>query len=294
VSEVEALDSVVWFRAGNARLADIIHSGQIFHWFEEKPYFYGLIDGEACVLEQVGRKILVHEGRKSTVRRFLGLSDSHHVLPSSILDEDHHVRAAYQVAQGVRLMNQPRWECLASFITSAMKQVSHIRQLSLKTRLEFGDRIDLVSDRVSESCLYRYPTPQQLAEAGSEALRRLGYGWRAETLHASAETVAKDPARLNRMAKLPTDELLVELQKFPGVGLKVASCVALFAYDRKEIFPLDVWTKRVLKYFYFFHQMKVSEREYLQKISEDFGSHAGYVQQLFFHAARTGLLKVGD
>ena len=35
-----------------------------------------------------------------------------------------------------------------------------------------------------------------------------------------------------------------------GVGLKVASCVALFAYGRLDCFPIDVWVKRVLDKYY--------------------------------------------
>jgi N-glycosylase/DNA lyase len=40
------------------------------------------------------------------------------------------------------------------------------------------------------------------------------------------------------------------LQRFPGVGRKVAACVMLFAYQRMEAFPVDVWIERVLREHY--------------------------------------------
>ena len=35
-----------------------------------------------------------------------------------------------------------------------------------------------------------------------------------------------------------------------GVGVKVASCIALFGYHRLEIPPVDVWIRRVTDQIY--------------------------------------------
>ena len=35
-----------------------------------------------------------------------------------------------------------------------------------------------------------------------------------------------------------------------GVGIKVANCVALFAYGRMECAPVDVWIQRVIDQHY--------------------------------------------
>ena len=37
------------------------------------------------------------------------------------------------------------------------------------------------------------------------------------------------------------------LCSLPGVGVKVASCVALFGLHRLDSFPVDTWIRRVLK-----------------------------------------------
>ena len=40
------------------------------------------------------------------------------------------------------------------------------------------------------------------------------------------------------------------LEQVRGVGIKVASCTALFGFHRTNAFPVDVWMKRVLSQHY--------------------------------------------
>ena len=46
--------------------------------------------------------------------------------------------AARHYCRGLRIIRQPKWECLATFICSSMKQVAHIRQISKALRERFG------------------------------------------------------------------------------------------------------------------------------------------------------------
>ena len=69
----------------------------------------------------------------------------------------------------------------------------------------------------------------------------------SERYNISEVSIRKD---LEALEALSTDELLEALMSIKGVGLKVASCVALFAYGRLDCFPIDVWIKRVLDKYY--------------------------------------------
>ena len=71
------------------------------------------------------------------------------------LPNDPAMQAAAAFCRGLRIMRQPRWECLATFITSSMKQVAHIRQISRALRERFGTRRSLGSIH-----LYSYPRPE--------------------------------------------------------------------------------------------------------------------------------------
>jgi N-glycosylase/DNA lyase len=76
-------------------------------------------------------------------------------------------------------------------------------------------------------------------------------GWRAPTLRDTAETVSQRKFRLGRYRKLPYEQAHAELCRLPGIGPKVANCVLLFAFEKLEAFPIDVWIERALRETYF-------------------------------------------
>ena len=73
------------------------------------------------------------------------------------------------------------------------------------------------------------------------------------------------------MASLEDGALKEQLMAIRGVGVKVASCVMLFAYHRLAAAPVDVWIQRVI------------DEEY-GGVSpfEGYGPYAGVYQQYFF------------
>lgn len=70
----------------------------------------------------------------------------------------------------------------------------------------------------------------------------------------------------------------------PGVGPKVSDCILLFAFNKDEAFPVDVWVKRVMEHFY------LKEETNVKLIGSHgarvFGKLAGFAQQYLFYYAR--------
>jgi N-glycosylase/DNA lyase len=191
--------------------------------------------------------------------------------------------AARDFCRGLRIIRQPRWECLATFICSSMKQVAHIRQISLALRKRFG-----TEKMIYVTHVYAFPSAERLARSSERELRKCALGYRAKNLLATARLVANGEADLEAWTKLPDDKLRARLCELPGVGAKVANCVMLFAYERLRAFPIDVWIERVLKQQYFPRRRKVSAPQLRAFCDEYFGEHGGYAQQYLFHHARTG------
>ena len=188
---------------------------------------------------------------------------------------------ARDFCRGLRIVRQPKWECLATFICSSMKQVAHIRQISLRLRRRFGNR-RTVGDHVAHT----FPLAQRLASATENDLRKCALGYRARNLLMTARLVSSGTANLESWSALPDADLSEKLCALPGVGMKVANCVMLFAYERLRAFPIDVWIERVLKQQYFPRKKKITELR-LREFSETyFGEHGGYAQQYLFHHAR--------
>ncbi len=274
-------------------LAKTLDSGQTFHWERSGAGFVGAIGERAVYVEQRDDVLKIREGespsRAREARALPGIVARYFALDHPLaricaaLPNDPAMQAARDYCTGLRIMRQPKWECLATFICSSMKQVAHIRQMSAALRSRFGTRLSAYGNHVSA-----FPTAERLAGTTEEELRACALGYRAKNLLATARLVASSEADLEGWRALPDGELRARLCELPGVGTKVANCVMLFAYERLRAFPIDVWIERVLREKYFPRRRKFRAGE-LQKFSARyFGEHGGYAQQYLFHHARVG------
>lgn len=266
-------------------LAATLDSGQVFHWHRDGDVFFGLI-GETPV--QVSQPepgtLLVDEGDAGLVSRYLALDHDFKKMQRTLPKGDQHLRRALKFAPGIRIMRQPKWECLATFITSSLKQVAHIRQISLTLREKFGR----AATNANGHRLWCYPSPEALAKAGEAKLRQCGLGYRARFLHQTAKLIDDGKFDLDNVARLDDEAALEKLCELPGVGPKIAQCTLLFAYERLGVFPIDVWIERALRELYFAGSRKKITPKLLRDFSHDhFGPFRGYAQQWIFHHART-------
>jgi N-glycosylase/DNA lyase len=163
-----------------------------------------------------------------------------------------------------------------------MKQVAHIRQISLALRKRFGQQ-----RRTGDQSVYTFPSARRLAQASEKELVECKLGYRAKNLRATSRLVSSHQADLEAWSALSDAELRKQLCALPGVGPKIANCVMLFGYERLRAFPIDVWIERVLKQHYFSRRRKMSAQRLRQFSETYFGEHGGYAQQYLFHHART-------
>jgi N-glycosylase/DNA lyase len=283
--------NVIELPAPDFDLEKTLNSGQVFHWQKAGGGFIGTIGDLPLYVEQGGCFLKVRfggtlkparetPGLPRIVVRYFALD---HPL-AEICDafpKDPVMNAARDFCRGLRIIRQPQWECLATFICSSMKQVAHIRQISLALRKRFGEQ-----QRVGNQLVYSFPPAHRLAQASEKELLECKLGYRANNLRATARLVSSGEADLQAWSALSDAQLRKQLCALPGVGPKIANCVMLFAYERLRAFPIDVWIERVLKIHYFSRRKKMSAQR-LREFSETyFGEHGGYAQQYLFHHAR--------
>jgi N-glycosylase/DNA lyase len=270
-----------------------IDSGQVFHWQKVGHGFVGAIGDLPVHVKQHCGFLEVRCGatpqparQRRAVSRIIGRYFALDHPLAEICDsfpKDPVMNAARDFCRGLRIIRQPKWECLATFICSSMKQVAHIRQISQALRKRFGEQRDIGDHRV-----YTFPSTERLARASEKQLRDCKLGYRAKNLHATAGLVSSGEADLEAWSALSDAELRTKLCGLPGVGPKIANCVMLFAYERLRAFPIDVWIERVLREHYFLRRKKMTAQR-LREFSETyFGKHGGYAQQYLFHHARIG------
>src|SRR4051794_17620832 len=103
-------------------LTATLDSGQVFHWHRDGSVFTGLIGDVPVRLEQTQpNTLLVREGDASVVSRYLALDHDLDAMRRTLPTADEHLSRALQFAPGIRILRQPQWECLATFITSSLK-----------------------------------------------------------------------------------------------------------------------------------------------------------------------------
>jgi len=277
-------------------LAMTLNSGQVFHWEQAGNGFVGTIGDLPIFIEQQGR--VVKATSPSELDRFerssLSSVISHYFALDHPLAEicqslpgDPAMTAAKDFCRGLRIIRQPKWECLATFICSSMKRIAHIRQISHKLRERFGQ-----AGKVNDYVIYTFPVADRIAASSEKELHRCALGYRAKNLLATARLIANGDVDLGGLTTLADADLRAQLCALPGVGAKVANCVMLFAYERLRAFPIDVWIERMLREEYFPGKRKLNAGRLRAFTEEYFGDHGGYAQQYLFHHARMSKGKI--
>lgn len=186
------------------------------------------------------------------------------------------LREAAQCCAGLRILRQEPFETIITFILSANNNIARIRGIIKKL-------CELAGEPIAPGG-FAFPTPQALALQSEEALRACGAGYRARYVLEAARKVAEG-YDLERFYGIDYAAARAELCELSGVGPKVADCILLFAYQKREAFPADVWIRRMLGELYGFAPK--NDKEILQFASEHFGEYGGLAQQYLFHYMRT-------
>jgi len=266
-------------------LAATLGCGQAFRWECHNDRWLGVMDARWVELRQDGGKIFARTVEPQTdwhwLEDYLQLQlDLAAVLATFPGDKPMH--RAILACRGLRLLRQPTWECLASFILSSTKQIVQIRQIVGELCARHGTPVRVPE---TESPTFAFPTAAQIARLSEQELRDCKMGFRAPYLLATAQIVASGKLDLAALPELSLDEARDRLLKLPGVGPKIADCVLLFACGFPTAFPVDVWVMKALRQSYFRNRRTNLAR--LRSFSAThFGPYGGYAQQYLFHSLR--------
>jgi N-glycosylase/DNA lyase len=152
------------------------------------------------------------------------------------------VEAALEYGRGLRILRQNPFETLISFIISTNNNIKRIRGIIERICAALGRRR---AGLPAGGGFYAFPDAAVMAEQDEAFYRNAGCGYRAGWLPPAAKKAAAGGLAL--FAGLPTPELAAVLQTFEGVGPKAADCIALFAYARYGVFPVDTWVKKLYR-----------------------------------------------
>ncbi len=232
---------LIFENAGGMDLAATLDCGQAFRWKEGPNGWQGIADGRAVSARLEG-PALVLEGAGEADRQFwqqyFALDLDYPALLEKFCSGNRKLAQCVRSCPGIRVLRQPFFEVLCTFIISQNNNIPRIR--AIVERLCEGLGQPLAGGG------YAFPTPQVLAAQTEEDLAFLRAGWRAGYLIDAARKVASGQVREETLRGLSYEEARALLMGIKGVGPKVADCVLLFGLSFWQAFPMDVWMKKAM------------------------------------------------
>ena len=266
-----------------------LECGQCFRWKRaqecDAKRYIGVIKDRVIDIEQRGNRIIVNsnneENLEKVVREYFDLDTDYEDIEKRIVKIDDNIYKSVKNTTGIRILHQDLFETIISYIISANNNIKRISKSIDKISEMFGEEI-----KYDNESYYLFPTLEQLSKATVEDLLSCGVGFRAKYIKNTVNELITDKSLLVNMPNMSTEMAREVLMSFSGVGPKVSDCILLFSLKKSEVFPIDVWVKRVMEKLYFRHN--VSMKQIAQYANSSFGKDAGIVQQHLFYNVREG------
>lgn len=264
-----------------------LECGQCFRWKKIDDFEYiGVINDRVIKIKQINDELIVssnnNDDLENVVRNYFDLDTDYQFIEDTISKIDEKIKCAVKNTTGIRILNQDFFETLMSYIISANNNIPRISK-----------SVDLISEKYGKEVIfedksyYLFPTFDQLENVTEEEFRKCGVGFRARYLKQAVEDVLNNNIDIDNITCMDTEKIKERLLNLMGVGPKVADCILLFACNKKEVFPVDVWVERIMTNLYF-DNIKTNKKEILEYANKNFGTYAGIIQQHLFYNVREG------
>lgn len=262
--------------------------GQVFRWDRtDDGWWYGVVGGRVLKVRQAGDTLTYAGAPASFIRHYFSLDmDLEAILTSA--DTDPFIHEAIRKNQGLRLVRQPAWECTVSYICSTNSNIPTIRRRIASIAEKYGTPVTFEG-----KTYYAFPGPEPISCGGHEGLTECRLGYRQPYVFGTSCTVTDEKEWEETIRRLPYEDARKELMKLHGVGPKAADCILLFAYQKYDAFPVDVWIRRIMQQHYLPElgmDSPLTGKEYdrIRRFARNhFGEYCGYAQE-YLYAAREG------
>lgn len=237
-----------------------LECGQIFR-FEKNGDQYIVKSGEhTCTITETDGNVVIKTASVGYFVSFFNLDRDINRIKRELARFPELV-APIESCGALRILRQPLFETIISFIISANNNIPRIKTIINRLCATNGDV---------------FPTPEQIAAMSTRQLDAIGCGYRSQYIQSTAKICAETDM-LDKLNLAPTDEAQRMLITLPGVGQKIADCVSLFSLGRFEVFPVDTWILKTLRVG------NETEIRLRTRLMETYGTNAGYAQQLIYY-----------
>lgn len=251
----------------------ILDCGQVFRYRKTGDCYTLFAKNFNCLLRKENDRVIIETEEPDFFVNYFDLKRDYSAIKKSLTENFEGIKPAVEYGYGIRLLNQDPYEMIISFIISANNNIPRIKKIIERLCEGLGEKTERG---------YAFPTKEAMANAPKEFFASIGAGYRDEYLFSSSKTLLN--MNLDEIKKSDTATARKELLKLKGVGQKVADCILLFAFKKTDLFPMDVWSKRIYASMGYERDNDIGRMS--GRLVDRFGDLAGYAQQYLYYYFR--------
>lgn len=270
-------------KVDDINLYDTLFSGQCFRMALESDGSYTIIlsDRVVNIKEEKGYLIVDSNNLDNielVIRKYLDLERDYEFIYKKLISKSKLFLDNLEKIKGYKILSQDKFEMFITYIISQNNNVKRIMGSVSKLSRLYGKKVTFRGEDY-----YLFPTYEEMKDISLEELKSIGVGFRDSYIINALNKIREDKFFLEKLDMMSTEEALKELTSIKGIGVKVASCILLFAYGRLDTFPVDTWVRHFVSENF---DIKDNIKDISNYMKNMFGEYSGIAIQYFYHIER--------
>lgn len=266
----------------NLDLDNTITCGQIFRYEKELDNSYTIILTDRVVnIKYENNTLFINSNKlehlEKIIKEYLDLDRDYISIIENIKKLDKKLEDCLNKSIGLKMIKQDPLECIISYIISQNNSVKNIQNSLNLISEKFGEKIFF-----NNKIYYLFPKLDKLKNITTEEFRQCKVGFRDKYLTNIISAISTDELNLKKIYNMNSNDALEHFISFKGIGMKVASCILLFAYQKYDVYPVDTWVKK-----YMLDNYGIEGEKNIRKYCKDkYKEYSGLVIQYMFNSKR--------
>ena len=266
----------------NFDLENTITCGQIFRFAKEDDNSFTIIISDRVInLKYDGTNLYVESNNEDNLEyvvcEYLDLYRDYDSIINAIKSMDSKLAKCLDDSIGLKMIKQNSLECIISYVISQNNSVRNIQ-----------NSLNLISEKYGKKVIFRnkeyylFPKLEKLVNITEEEFRECKVGFRDKYLVGIIKAINNKELDIDKIYSMNSSDAINYLISFKGIGMKVASCILLFAYQRFDVYPVDTWVKKFMLEDYGIE----GETNIRKFASETYKEYCGLAIQYMFNSKR--------
>lgn len=275
-------NKIIIHNLADFNIQHILECGQVFSYKKVGNIFYVFPQDKLCKVYYSNNCCIIESENIDYFENYFDLKTDYSKMKKELLNFPE-LKLPIEFGSGIRILKQDLLETIISFIISANNNIKRITSTLLKLREHFNKEI---KNSYNEK-FFEFPKLSELESLNESFFVSIGAGYRAKYLVETIKLLKQflTDFSFEKSEKIETKVLLAELLKLKGVGRKVAECILLFGYGKKDVFPVDTWIKKVYSDLFKFTNLKSAD-SISDFLINRYKNLSGYAQQYLFYSKR--------